>query len=280
MSSLGADGTDLLVRARSALLDALGALEAHLAAVVVIGAQAVYLRTANAPVAVAEATKDSDIALDPRSLDDDPLIEAAMSRGGFHRDLTANQPGAWLNADRIPVDLMVPERLAGPSRKGSRGARIPPHNKHATRRALGLEAALVDNDTMTVSALAEDDLRTYDVRVAGTAALLVAKAHKVADRVAGPSHRLVDKDAHDVYRILIATDSTKLAADVARLLADELSADSTAEAMRFIRDLFAAGPDATGAVMAGRAEEGIGEPVTVALQTAILATDLLTALGT
>lgn len=280
MSSPGADSTDLLVRARSALLDALDALDAHLASVVIIGAQAVYLRTASAPVAVAEATKDSDIALDPRSLADDPLIEAAMNRGGFHRDLMANQPGAWLNADGIPVDLMVPERLAGPSRKESRGARIPPHDKHATRRARGLEAALVDNDTMTVAALAQDDRRTYDVRVAGTAALLVAKAHKVADRAGGPSHRLVDKDAHDVYRILIATDTMMLAADIARLLADDLSGDSTAEAIKFIRDLFAVGPDATGSAMAGRAEEGIGEPVTVALQTSILASDLITALET
>jgi len=131
-----------------------------------------------------------------------------------------------------------------------------------------------------VDALAQDDSRTYDVRVAGTAALLVAKAHKVADRAGGPSHRLVDKDAHDVYRILIATDTMMLAADIARLLADDLSGDSTAEAIKFIRDLFAVGPDATGSAMAGRAEEGIGEPVTVALQTSILASDLITALET
>lgn len=280
MRSPGADSIDLLARARSALLDALDALEPHLASVVVIGAQAVYLRTASAPVAVAEATKDSDIALDPRSLDDDPLIEAAMKQGGFYRELAENRPGAWLNADGVPVDLMVPERLAGPGRKDARGARIPPHDKHATRRARGLEAALVDNDTMTVIGLTPDDRRTYDVRVAGTAALLVAKAHKISDRVAGPSHRIVDKDAHDVYRILIATDTKLLAADVVRLLAHELSSDSTIQAIQFIRELFAAGPDAAGSVMAGRAEEGIGEPVTVALQTSILASDLLTALDT
>lgn len=49
----------LLVRSRSALLDALEALADHRRAVVVIGAQAVYLRTGSAPVALAEATKDS-----------------------------------------------------------------------------------------------------------------------------------------------------------------------------------------------------------------------------
>ena len=65
MNSPGVSDNDLLVRARAALLDALDALEAHRESVVVIGAQAIYLRTASAPVAVAEATKDSDLALDP-----------------------------------------------------------------------------------------------------------------------------------------------------------------------------------------------------------------------
>lgn len=69
MSSPG-EADDLLVQSRSALLDALGALGAHRDSVVVIGAQAIYLRTAGAPVAVAEATKDSDLAIDPRSLAD------------------------------------------------------------------------------------------------------------------------------------------------------------------------------------------------------------------
>ncbi|GAA0952322.1 hypothetical protein [Nonomuraea longicatena] len=42
--------------------------------------------------------------------------------------------------------------------------------------------------------------------------------------------------------------------------------------------LFAAGPDALGSMMAGRAEEGIGEPETVALATSLLAADLVQAL--
>ena len=39
------DPTDLLVQTRAALLDAIDALGAHRDAVIVIGAQAVYLRT-------------------------------------------------------------------------------------------------------------------------------------------------------------------------------------------------------------------------------------------
>lgn len=108
---------DLLVQSRSALLDALEALAEHRDAVVIIGAQAIYLRTPDAPVALAEATKDSDLALDPRLLRDSPLIEEAMTAAGFIHNPTSNQPGAWQNAYGIPVDLMVPEDLAGPGSK-------------------------------------------------------------------------------------------------------------------------------------------------------------------
>lgn len=283
MSSPG-ETDDLLVRARSALLDALDALGAHRESVVVIGAQAIYLRTSGAYVAVAEATKDSDIAIDPRTLDDDPLIEQTMARARFYPDPEKNQPGAWLSADGVPVDLMVPAELAGDGRKSARGARIPPHDRRATRRARGLEATVVDNTWMVVPALAPSDLRRYEARVAGPAALVVAKLHKIRDRAAERSNRpdrkdrLVDKDAHDIYRVLLATPTQSLAADFRRLLIDDLAGQVTAEAADFLRDHFAPGPQATGSEMAGRTEEGIGEPETVAVQTSILASDLLDAL--
>jgi hypothetical protein len=134
---------DLLVAARRALLDALEALAAHRHSVIVIGAQAIYMHTGGAAVALAETTKDSDLALDTRSLSDLPRLENAMIAAGFRQDPHSAQPGSWLNPDGIPVDLMVPESLAGGS--GRRGARIPPHSKHAARRAAGLEATLIDN---------------------------------------------------------------------------------------------------------------------------------------
>lgn len=266
---------DLFVRARSALLDALDALSDHKDSVIVIGAQAVYLRTAGALVAIAEATKDSDLALDPRTLNDDPRIETAMLDAGFVRDPEKNQPGAWLNSDEIPVDLMVPELLAGGGDKSARGARIPPHGKHATRRARGLEAALVDNDILLVPSLDSADDREHQVRVAGTAALIIAKAHKIAERVEDSPGRLVDKDAHDLYRVLTATATASLATTFNLLRDHEIAGETTSEAIEFLDKLFAAGPDAIGSVMAGRTEEGVGEPETVALQTSILAADLL-----
>lgn len=58
MSAPGADKG--LAASRKALLDALEALEPHREALVLIGAQAIYLWTGGAPVALAETTDDSD----------------------------------------------------------------------------------------------------------------------------------------------------------------------------------------------------------------------------
>lgn len=109
----------LLVASRRALLDALEALTQHHSALVLIGAQAIYLHTGRASVALAESTKDSDLAIHTEHLRDDPLLEDAMRGAGFTHDSTAAQPGSWLSPDGIPVDLMVPERLAGPGSRRS-----------------------------------------------------------------------------------------------------------------------------------------------------------------
>jgi len=263
---------DLLVRVRSVLLDALIALDAHRDSLVVIGAQAIYLHTGSASVAVAEATKDSDLGIDPRKLSDDPLIEEAMSRAGFHHDPMASQPGSWLSPGGIPVDLMVPDAIAG---KGRRSVEAPPHDKRALRRAVGLEAAVVDNTVMTIRALAAEDDRVVDARVAGPAALLVAKLHKLGERQETPD-RLVDKDAYDVYRLLVALPTHGLASALTRLLVDDLAGDVTSAALEFLAQMFG-DAGSIGSVMAGRAEELVGDPAVVAASCAALAGDLLAA---
>jgi hypothetical protein len=241
----------------------------------VIGAQAIYMHTGDAAVGLAETTKDSDLALDTRSLSNVPLLESAMIAAGFRRDPHAAQPGSWLNADGVPVDLMVPQSLAG--RSGRRGARIPPHSRHAARRAAGLEAALIDNAPVLVTPLDSRDDRAYTANVAGPAALLVAKLHKLGERQSTPG-RLVDKDAHDLYRLLVATRTENLAHTLRQLQDDPLAGPTTHQALTYLADLFATGPDAVGALMAGRAEQGIGDPLMVATSAAILASDLLHAL--
>lgn len=265
---------DLLVRARSVLLDALIALDAHRDSLVVIGAQAVYLHTGSAPVAVAEATKDSDLGVDLRTLGDDPLIEEAMTRAGFTHDPLAGQPGSWLSPSGIPVDLMVPDAIAG---KGRRSVEAPPHDKRALRRAVGLEAAVVDNTVMTIDALATDDDREVEASVAGPAALLVAKLHKLGERQETPD-RLVDKDAYDVYRILVAVAAQDLSAALVGLLVDELAGDVTRAALDLLAQMFGQA-DSVGSIMAGRAEELVGDPAVVAAACAALAGDLLAAAG-
>lgn len=273
MSSPG-DSDNLLVRARSVLLDALHALADHRDSVIVIGAQAIYLHTGNAPVAIAEATKDSDLAIDVRALHPDPHIEAAMEQAGFLLNPTSGQPGAWMSSDGIPVDLMVPEAIAGGNSR--RSAIHPPHSKRAMRRAVGLEASVIDYQIMPIRSLSPDDQRVLTARVAGPAALLVAKLHKIAERRAN-TDRLIDKDAHDTYRILVAIPTPNLASTLDRLLGDDLAGPVTARAMTYLQELFADGPTALGSKMAGRTEEGVGDPETVAQASAALAADLVQA---
>ncbi|MGC1209378.1 MAG: hypothetical protein WA880_15645, partial [Ornithinimicrobium sp.] len=152
------------------------------------------------------------------------------------------------------------------------------HDPRALRRATGLEAALVDCPAEVVASLDPQDARCHEVRVAGAAALVVAKMHKIAERLGNPN-RLVDKDAHDVYRLLVGIPTVALVQSFAALLAHDLSASSTTSALGSLKDLAAVGPHGLVCVMAGRAEEGVGEPDTVAAATSILASDLLWQLG-
>ena len=198
-----------------------------------------------------------------------------MRAAGVELDPVARQPGAWVNADRIPVDLMVPEALAGGG--GRRSARVPPHDRNAMRRARGLEAPVVDHSPMRVGALAEDDPREYTVNVASPAALLVAKLHKIAEREHDP-RRLEPKDAHDVYRLLATLPLDRFAAPLVRLTRDPLAGEATRTALEHLERLFAAGPEALGSALAGRAEEGVGDPDVVSAAVAFLAQDLLAAM--
>jgi hypothetical protein len=267
-------GSDLLVLARRVLLDALDALDDQREALILIGAQAIYIHTGSMAIALPETTKDSDIAIDRRQLADDPLLEQAMTRAGFR---LADQPGSWFSATGVPVDLMMPESMSDPG--GKRGARAAPHAPNAIRRATGLEAAIVDHSWQTISALEAADQRVFAMRVAGPAALLISKMHKLGERRDTDIERLVDKDAHDVYRLLSAVPTDSLAAALHSLRENHLATNATEVGLRYFSELFAAGPDAIGCVMAGRAEELVGDPAFVSQATATLAEDLLSAVG-
>lgn len=261
----------LYVLARAALLDAVEALGAHLNAIVLVGAQAIYLHTGAADLAVAEYTTDADFTISPSELADAPLLGDLLGAAGF----TAREhPGGWLSRDGIYVDIMVPEALAGP---GNRAARLGPHGKRAARRAKGLEGALVDRERRIIAALDPSDGRQVSMWVAGPGALFVAKIHKIAERV-DHNDRIRDKDALDVLRLLRAIDTEHLASRLGALLADDLAAPVTAEALGVIPRLF--GSDRSdGVLMAVRAAGGAEEPATIAGSLVALVADLRLTLG-
>jgi hypothetical protein len=234
------------VAARRVLLDALFALAPHGKAFVVAGAQAVYLRTGLNDIAIAPYTTDGDLALDPTLLGDDPELEATMRQAGFElweqKDRT--QPGIWLRTEKvdgedviIPIDLIVPEAAA--TGGGRRAARLGRHGDRAARRAVGLEAVLVDHDAMIVAALDPEDARTIEVEVAGVGALIVAKAHKIHDRLAtGRADRLSDKDASDVVRIMQTASALDVGATLADLRLHAVARATTETALGYVADLF------------------------------------------
>jgi hypothetical protein len=235
------------VEARRVLLDALTALAPHGNAFIVAGAQAIYLRTGSADLdeTIAPMTTDGDLALNPALLASDPRLEDAMRGAGFLPKLQDGhvEPGIWIapaptlgrNAF-VPVDLIVPDAVAG---RGRRSADVGEHGDRVARRAVGLEAALIDHNAMTISALDPSDRRSVDAEVAGVAALFVAKAHKIHDRVSsGHEDRLDDKDAADVVRLMQATYASEVAATLATLQATDVAGAATTTAVTYLLDLF------------------------------------------
>ncbi|BDG08576.1 hypothetical protein AMPC_16890 [Anaeromyxobacter paludicola] len=257
-------------QARRILLDALEALGEQRSAIVLVGAQAVYLHTGDADIAVAPYTTDADVAIDPAQLGASPLIEAAMRGGGFH---PGANPGSWIKED-IAFDLMVPAALAG---GGRRGADLGVHGCRAARKARGLEGALVDKEAHEVAALAQGDLRRFTILVAGPGALLVAKLHKIAERVGAPS-RTEDKDALDVLRLLRSVEADRLGRRVRLLLESPLAGETASEAISHFKSLFGT-PESPGSNMAARAVAGLDDPDTIRASCAALAEELLTALA-
>jgi len=243
----GTDPDEVTAAARRVLLDALDVLRDQHDAVVLVGAQAVYLRSRDADFSTSAYTTDADLGLNPALLDDAPLLEAAMTAGGFSlRD--PNQPGLWVRNEAvggqridIEVDLLVPGSLA----QGGRSARIPPHDRMAARRVPGLEVAIVDNDVMTVAALQAGDDRSVRVNVAGVPALLVAKAYKLGEREDQGGARLVAKDAADVYRLIATADPFA----VADRFDDPLAGEVARRGLAYLHRLFG-GTDTTGVRLA------------------------------
>lgn len=257
----GVDVQELTIVARKVLLDGLTALERHLDALTVVGAQAVYLQTAEVPLAAAAYTSDGDLGVDPQQLADEPLLEHALRNAGFER-LQQHQPGLWCRTEtvgdittKVELDLLIGQTLAD---GGSRSVKIQPHDKMAARRVPGLEPAVVDRVPMTITALESSDDRRIRVHVAGAAALLVAKTHKIHDRLndsATRPDRLTNKDAGDVYRLMMGTRAREVGDTFRMLLSDPRVGEVATAGLIYLRKQFG-GADTAGVRLAVEALAG------------------------
>lgn len=237
----GVDDYQLTVVARRVLLDGLTALREHLQAITVVGAQAVYLRTEHSRMKSAPYTSDGDLSIDPELLPDEPLVARVLRDAGFDL-INDDMPGLWARTETIggvevPVelDLLVGSTLSS----GRRAARLRPHDKMTARLVAGLETSVVDRSSMTIHALDGDDDRAITVHVAGPAALLVSKAFKIKERWddrARRPHRIANKDAGDVYRIMSATAAAEVAASFDSLITDPRVGKATDMGLRYLRE--------------------------------------------
>lgn len=271
---------ELYVLARRVLLDALDALGEHREAIVLVGAQAVYLRVGEANLAVAPYTTDGDLALDPAVLAEIPPLEQALMAAGFYPK-TNSSVGIWITKRTtsqqidtdVAIDLLVPASVSPGS--GRRAARLPGHDSRAARIVRGLDGAMVGADVMTLVALEGSDSRTFDVRVAGPTALLVAKAHKINERHG--TDRQSDKDALDVLRLLRGTETGDLAVRYAKLLADKRSEEAAKQGRDLLEAQFAKRAG-IGVAMAIRSAGTLANPDEIAASCEALMGDLLAAL--
>lgn len=102
------------------LLDALTALEGHLDNLVLVGAQAVYHHAGDADLNVPLMTTDGDLAINTHDLAGMPEIGAVLRQAGF---APGPNPGHWVSASEVAVDLMVVPHQAGTTKASARAAR-------------------------------------------------------------------------------------------------------------------------------------------------------------
>ena len=264
------------VSARRTLLDVLEALKAHLDAIVLVGAQAIYQFTGDSDLPIAEFTTDADLSINPQLLASTPLLMQAMKDANFTQ---VEDQLRWKSASGVFVDLMVPEALVeGTSRRSV--TNLAEHGPMSARRTRGLEASLEDRERKIISALEVSDIRTFEIWVAGPAALLVAKVIKLTERFdVNDPDRVPQKDALDLFRLLQVIPTAELAQRLNRLLQSEVAAPTTTGAIQALARDFARS-DAKAPKLAAeasglpRSQRGV-----LAESFALLVRDLLEVLG-
>jgi hypothetical protein len=271
---------ELYVLARRVLLDALVALGEHRGAAILAGAQAIYLRVGEGDLAVAPYTTDGDLAIDPAILPIAPPLERGLLAAGFI-PRSHDSVGEWVTSRTardggrvdVAVDLLVPPSVS--PGKGRRAAHLPGHDARAVRIVRGLDGVLVDRDLMVVGSLETGDDRSFPIQVAGPAALLIAKLHKIQDRQG--TSRQGDKDALDIFRLLRGISIEELAERIQRVRSEAASRVAAETAAKCLSSQFG---DLRGAgvAMLLRAIGPLADPDEVSASCVALTSDLLHAI--
>lgn len=214
-----------VVRSRRALIDVVGALQEHEAALTVLGAHAVIEMTQDTPgVPPDDSTRDGDLGVTPSLLLPTPKLAEVMTELGYERAY-GERPGSWSPIDqrdldvhaRDSIDLIAPMGVAFEegSRRPRRAARVGGHGDDAVSATVGTELSIIDRHRRYLRSF--DDGDGVEVFVAGHAALLCAKAYKIHDRMDAKelrrnAERLRPKDFADVYRLVLASEPADVAA--------------------------------------------------------------------
>ncbi len=204
---------------RRALINAVRSLHQHRAALTVVGAHAVILRTQDLTIEPS-ATADADFSVTPE-LVADTSIEVTLVGEGYElraaQGVPPSRPGQWGRGRIIQpdgstswtetVDLLAGRAIAGNVGKRTRGvpALSAVHGKMSVGNAEGVELCSYDRSPLLVTDLT-DPSDSLEVNVAGYGALLIAKAYKISERLDGNPARLRAKDSGDVWRLLEACD--------------------------------------------------------------------------
>jgi hypothetical protein len=251
------------VAARRALLDVLEVLESQRPGLILVGAQAVYLRAPAEDSQRATYTTDGDLAIDPDLLAGDPDIGRVLVEAGYER---GRNPGAFVAPNGIEIDLMVPEGAVAPS--GRRSVELPGQSRFTARRTAGLEVALLDADPVLIRALEDSDTRAIELRVAGPAALTVAKLIKLEERLASPRRdRVISKDAGDLLRLMRYCGVEAIGVRLAALASDDGVVAVIDRATTFLRrDISATASDLVRLAVDDRAENETESQVAAAMR--------------
>jgi hypothetical protein len=224
--------------ARASLVEAMRALHSiSNDGFIVVGAQAVYLRTAALRTTVPPFTLDGDIVADPRLVRRPRFILQTLENAGFtlrgHSGLYHRAATPIELRRGTEIDIFVPGRfdnyweLEGFNRADAT----------AVMKQDGLELALFDKSTMDLTS--EDGTSGIPVLVAGILALTVAKGWKIGERFEQGSDEFakIDKDVLDTYRLLAASSPNELAKAMQQLPKEPHIVDVAEKGISYLRKL-------------------------------------------